>query len=511
MLTGATAKRILPWACLALWLTVQALWSLPVQIAEDWMAWRQADTQSIAENFVLHGDGILHPRVRWGGDGPGFAETEFQLYAYAASLAMRLTGIGPRPAQWISLLSMAAAAAAVYLGLKRRGGYLPGILGMGTVLASRAVVFTSSSVQPDALGFLFYVLGFWAFLDYLEAGARGRLILAAGFTALAALIKPTALSLGIFQFLAVVRLRRDLLRRPGVWVAWGVVLLAVGLLFLNGQAIRREYGNTFGIGFSGDSKFPTLRVLASPAAWVALARVSLAWGFGLPGALAAAYLLLARRLDAMAVSLGLANLALLLVAFRYTSNEWYGPHYHVVTALLAAWLVAAAVGDLTRRVRRGAARWALVAAVALLLVSWGQQLVLRRDGALIMPEQRNSVAAGRALVALAEPEDLVIVRSSAQARSELYDTVNNYEDPIVFYVGRVRGWVVPADEARVLELQDAVRARARFYVDPFGRLRTPELDAWLAGNTEFVAKVGESGGIYRIVPDPGPPAAAAGS
>ncbi len=34
------------------------------------------------------------------------------------------------------------------------------------------------------------------------------------------------------------------------------------------------------------------------------------------------------------------NLLVVMVAFRYTTNRGFGPHYHIFTALLSAWLVA---------------------------------------------------------------------------------------------------------------------------------------------------------------------------
>lgn len=46
--------------------------------------WRQADTASIAHNFVYNGN-ILYPQINWGGNGPGYVEAEFQFYTYIVS------------------------------------------------------------------------------------------------------------------------------------------------------------------------------------------------------------------------------------------------------------------------------------------------------------------------------------------------------------------------------------------------------------------------------------------
>lgn len=489
----------LPWILIAAWIVIQAVSSLPGDIAEDWNGWRQCDTQSIAENFVRWPSGILHPRVNWGGDGPGFVEAEVQIYTYACALAMRLVGIGPRPGQWISLLAIAGAAAELFSCLRRRFGPVPGLFGMTALLLTRAAIFTSTAVQPDALAFLFATLSFTAFVGYLDEGRRGALVRAGGFLLLAAWIKPTHLYLGIFQFLALLLLRRDLLRRGGIWLAWAVVLAGMALFFWHGARIYAEYGNTFGVGFGGDSKLPNWSTLVSPSSYPPWIRMSAAWGLGLPGILAAIYLVARRRLDRVAVALGIANVVMLLVAFRYTSNEWYGPHYHLATSLLTGWLVALAARDLEQWIGRAGLRNAALAGLAVLVLFSGfRELDFRRSDAIVLPDQLDSVNAGRALGELVQPGDLVILRASAKARSEQYDTENNYQDPIVFQVAEVRGWILPADEDQLPQMIAAADRGARFYVDVYGRERSAETEAWLAGNAELVSRIGERVRIYAL-------------
>src|SRR5262245_57740027 len=48
--------------------------------------WRQTDTASIARHFYRGGYHLFYPQVYWGGSGPGYAETEFQLHPFVTAL-----------------------------------------------------------------------------------------------------------------------------------------------------------------------------------------------------------------------------------------------------------------------------------------------------------------------------------------------------------------------------------------------------------------------------------------
>ncbi len=49
-------------------------------ITDDWQGWRQADTQAIARNLAFEEFAPHRPRIDWRGDGPGYVETEAQIY-----------------------------------------------------------------------------------------------------------------------------------------------------------------------------------------------------------------------------------------------------------------------------------------------------------------------------------------------------------------------------------------------------------------------------------------------
>ncbi|MFZ2323883.1 MAG: hypothetical protein WAV89_09315 [Ignavibacteriaceae bacterium] len=90
-----------------LWMILQISFAIPGSIVNDWMGWRQADTQTIARNFLKPGSNIFYPQINWGGTGPGVVESEFQLYTFIIAQIMKVTGESVLPGQLLSLLFIA--------------------------------------------------------------------------------------------------------------------------------------------------------------------------------------------------------------------------------------------------------------------------------------------------------------------------------------------------------------------------------------------------------------------
>lgn len=498
MTRGGRGASLLALALLATFATVEIGWRRAREVTDDWNGWRQADTQAIARNFAFRDANLFYPRIDWGGDGPGYVESELQLYPALYAPVLRLAGDSELPGQLLSLASILAAAWVTFAALRSRFGDGPALAALAFLLGGHGAVHLGTSIQPDALGFAFYVGGFVCFLRYVEDERRGALLAAGALTALAGLVKPTLLQLGLVQVALVALANRRLFARRDLWLMWAGVLAVVIAFLLHARRLHVLYGNSFGSISGGDSKFPRLRDLVSPATLLALGRMTIVWGTGWAAVAAAALLAWRRRLGAEEKALALGALAMGLVALRYTSHK-FGAHYHIPSALLGAWLVArAAAGlpDWLRSPRR--ARWVTAGVVtAAILLAGGE--VARSLGELRDMTQDPETPLGHALAGMVRPGDLVVVRSRAPARDERWDTDNNFEDPRVLYLARARGWVLPAD----LLGTDPVAARlargARFYVDP---LETPAgadpaLANWLNPRADRLFE-SPAGRIYRL-------------
>ncbi len=485
----ARAWRLAAVATILAWCVVELVARRAAVITDDWHGWRQADTQAIARSFAFEDFAPWSPRIDWRGDGPGHVETEAQLYPALIAVALRVVGDSVWPGQLLSLACVALAAAILFAALARRFGEPAAYVALLAVLSTKGVVVIATSIQPDPLALLAFTLGFVAFCDYLDDPRPRRLLVWVAATAVAGLVKPTTLELGLAQFLLCAARRRDLLRTPWPWLGWAAVLAVVGAYLLHARALYVAYGNTFGVLSGGDSKLPTAAALASPGRWLDLLRFAIVWGVGFPGALAAGYLAARRRVSAEALALAAAALASLVVAFRYTSGT-FGTHYHLPHVVLGGWLVAHAASLVLARPRALRPLVAATAAAAVVLTA----LAVRAMRAL-PPEPETAL--GRALAAHAAPGTLVVVRARAPGVDPEWGTVNNFQDPRVFYVSRTYGWVLPNDAPGAAPLAALAARGARYYVHVAPLSLDADLAAWLATHADVVAALPE-GAVYRL-------------
>lgn len=544
---GAAAPPLSPWTrpwgplallALAAFAAFALGWrrpASPAAVAADWQGWRQADTHAMARSQAFEAFDPTTPRIDWRGDGPGYVEAEMPLYPALVSVPLRFFGDGVLAGQLVSLVCVLLACALLYRALARRFGGCAAFYALLAVLTGQGALVISTSIQPDTLSFLAFTIAWLGFLSYLDSGRTGALFTWILATAIAGLVKPTTLELGLAQGLYVLLAHRRALRDPKLWLGWILVLAVVTLYLLHARELYQTYGNTFGVLSGGDSKLPALERLLEPQSWRELARHAVIWGVTWPSlpALAilgvAALLRLARRRQAQAsgaplppafgaevFALGFAALALDVLAFRYTAGP-FGTHYHLPHAVLGATLIARAVSAI-RPIAHAASsivadpaplaamppsvhapRWLarLLLVGLLVLCGWsGYRTVRFLRNLRVQPEAEM----GLALARLAPPGTRVAVRARAERYNLEWKTVNNYEDPRVFYLSRTYGWVLPNDllgAEAVTRLEDLARRGARFYV----HVKQIEIDAALRAFLDASAErvfTSPAGEIYAL-------------
>lgn len=463
------------WAALA-WAFLR-----PEGLAFDWNGWRQADTQTIALDLASGGR-LLYPRIAWGGDGPGYVEAELQLYPALLAPLLRAFGRVEWPGQAVSLLALSAAAVIVGGLLSSRFPPLATALGVGAFLSTRSVLHLATAVQPDALSVLLFVAALACFLRFEESAAPQALCGFALWGGLAMLVKPGAAQIGIATFLILLLRSRAKLASPGVWMAWGAMVLALAAHLLFARGIYLEYGNTFGVLSGGDSKLPRAEHLLKLGLYRDAAHVAIAWGVGPVAALCATVLLVRRRLDAVAWGLLVGAVAWTLLTLRYSAEEAYGSHYPVLAAAASAWVVAQLAVRLPRR-----SLWWVVLSLAL-LAQYASSFAVRREHLRSDRGAHGIAEIASALDGTIAPGDLVVVRSGTFAYDAYWKTPNNFQDPRFFYLSKTRGFMLGSDQDDPAVLEAWVRRGARFYVEPDGRYATPRIDAWLQRSAMVVAR-----------------------
>jgi 4-amino-4-deoxy-L-arabinose transferase-like glycosyltransferase len=498
------AAALLVMILLAAWALCVWLQLRPAEIAADWHGWRQTDTQTIALNLTADDANIMMPRISWGGDGPGYVETEFQLYTWLVSRLLKIAGTAEWPGQLLSLLAMSAAALVVFSQLSRKYVPVAAVAGFVAFLAARIPAHMGSVVMPDALALLAYACAWLCFTRYANAG-RARDLVAYGLAGtLAMLIKPTTAHLGISSFLLLLLAHRDRLREPRLWVVWALMVAVFGAYLAQAHRLYVEYGNTFGLLSGEDSKVPRLRNLLDPGLYMATARIAVLWGLGSVATLALIIQALRRRLDAEQVALLAGNVVIVFIAMRYMSDS-AGIHYYAPILVLAASVIASLTNDL---LKAGAWRHAAIAALGVLLVAQGyRSFSIRQDFSRHYADDPaivaagGVVAAGKALARLAKPGELVMVRSILNAYDPAWQQAINHHDPRIFYVSGTRGWTLGREQQDPRPIADVANRGAAFFVDPMLD-GAPGLDAWLSANAEQVWS-GTGGRIWKLRPAAG--------
>ncbi len=205
-------------------------------------SWREADVATIARNFFENGTDIFHPQINYGGSGPGYTESEFQIYSYMIALSYKVFGVWEPIGRIISFL-FSLATMIVFFKLSRH------------LLNTRTAIFSSFffaispvlsaisiGIQPDATTFFFYLSAVYLFIRWLENGKNRFYWLTFFAGSMALLAKLTAANLGIFfVWLIIARKGWKFLFKPSV--------LLLGFLIMSPSAIWYSYGRHFYVQF----------------------------------------------------------------------------------------------------------------------------------------------------------------------------------------------------------------------------------------------------------------------
>ncbi|WP_445185047.1 ArnT family glycosyltransferase [Pseudonocardia sp. Cha107L01] len=474
---------------------------LPITYRED--IWRQADTASIARNFLTDPN-ILFPRINWGGAGPGYVESEFPLYPWMVSLLYRIFG----EHVWLGR-AVALVASAVTLWLFWRLA--------DRVLTRRATLFAlaffavsplflrlSVAYMPEATTMTAY-LGSLLLFDRWLTDRRWSTALSCGaVTALAGLLKPTALNVGIL-FVILLLVRRESRRLlSGQAVALAVIaLVPVGAWLWHGAALHAEFGNTFGVISGGDNKFGSLKYWISPRFYLGTAKLEMIWVYAV-GALPLAIIgiiVAVRRRGPWLVLSGFLAIAVYFLVVARPAESTFGLQYHVFAIPYAAlavglgadWLVGLQKMRTAGPVRLARAAAALLAALTVVGTAHIYADEFRDYGA-------QTIACGNAIRETVPPDDLVIVTSSEPRSIE--GEPNNYQDPTLFFHGNRRGWSLPTDQEDPSSVEGYRQSGARWLIigSRAQVLSSPRFEAYVAGFPQRGPGGDAECGIYDLRP-----------
>jgi len=161
--------------------TLVTVWKSSRTVISGEHGWRQADTYSVARNFVEHPN-FFYPRVSHTRGGTGISGMEMPIYAYSSYLMFHLFGIGAPTAKLTTLLFFFFGLLGFFLLLSHRAPWFHWAALLGAVICSPITLYYCRQVQPDipmvSLGLFGIFLAFksrekgllWALLAALVFG-----------------------------------------------------------------------------------------------------------------------------------------------------------------------------------------------------------------------------------------------------------------------------------------------------------------------------------------------------
>jgi len=214
----------------------------------DTVSWRESDMSSIARNFYRNGMDLFQPQIDWGGQGPGYTESEFPIYPYLIALSYKLIGYWEPVGRIISFL-FSLGSMIIFFRLSR---YL---FDMKTAIAvsffftlSPILMIISNSIQPESAMFFFYLGAAYYFIRCIDTQLEKYYAPAIIFTALALLCKITAMNIGIlFILIIIIKKGWRWLLKPKVILLGVLSVLPSFIWYLYSHSFYTHYGNSLGM------------------------------------------------------------------------------------------------------------------------------------------------------------------------------------------------------------------------------------------------------------------------
>lgn len=220
-------------------------------------SWRQSDTAAIARNFYENDFNLFYPQIDWGGNSPGYCETEFPIYSFIVALIYRIFGVSEI---WGRLLSIICFLVALYFFYQLVVKILDKKVAFWSCLFFVVLplnIYYSRTFQPESMLLMCSIISIYYFTNWLDSEKWQDLILSGGFVTLACLIKVLPIIyLGIPLFyLAWTKFGIRVFYQISLWIYSIFILGSVVIWYYHAHQIFLEYGNTFGFWSGSTNRY----------------------------------------------------------------------------------------------------------------------------------------------------------------------------------------------------------------------------------------------------------------
>ena len=224
-------------------------------------SWRQADTASIARNFVANNMIFWQPQVNWSGSTSGFVECEFPLYQYLVANLYKIFGVVDEVfARGLSVFF--GCLSILFLFRLTKKVFNLEVAWWGTLFYAilPASVFYSRTIQPESLMMFLGIFALERWITFIET--RNKKILFASWISftLAVLIKVLPLFwIGIP--ILVTAYQRSLIFKYKLYLLPILTLLICFYWYSYSYSLGQSTGLTFGLWGSDTDRYSWLTLL----------------------------------------------------------------------------------------------------------------------------------------------------------------------------------------------------------------------------------------------------------
>lgn len=211
-------------------------------------SWRQADTESMARNFVEERFNILYPQLNYDGASPNYAQLEFQITTFIIALLYKVFGFHYELARLIPVLFFTGSAGFLYLLSKKYNP--PKVAWIITLLYAAFPLnwYFSRAIMPESTVLFFTMGAFYYFCLWIENEKMKTLLMATLMTMLAILVKVPAIFIGVpMLWMSIAKYKTKIFTR---WQLWFFAIISLGIPFVYYKWLERvaEFKFVSGIG-----------------------------------------------------------------------------------------------------------------------------------------------------------------------------------------------------------------------------------------------------------------------
>jgi 4-amino-4-deoxy-L-arabinose transferase-like glycosyltransferase len=448
--------------------------------------WRPAENAGIARNFLENGFRFFYPQVDWGGTGPGYVEMEFPVLQYVTALLYAVFGFHEELAVLIPLVAALGAVAVTYRLGRLLVGEWPARIAALVLALSTSFIRYSQTFLGETLLVWMVVSGLYAYLRWIRGAGLRHYWLAAGCLAMAALIKPTALVIGLpMAYLAWRRFRWRAVVEARLWALAAVILGLPALWYLHAFGLGAASGNSVGILSGGYLKLARTDLLTSAEfylrqAWfVAMYHLTPVLVFPLVLGV------FTRGRGYMVHAWVLAGVVQVFVA---AEGNFASPYHQLI--MLPALAMFVGVG-LTRMVE--VVEWRMPREAPLVLAALGVVIVASHAATLWRSHQRSDFVSvgrgkardGRLVGARLTPGRPIIYAALDRGASVPMPRGAHATPPDIFYFSGHHGWFLALDWISVEDIEALKGRGARYFV----------ISEYWGGERSFLER--ERSGVWR--------------